>query len=198
MHTHTHTHIHTHTHSHTGGKGQRTAQITRKAKETTRTKRRRRSSRRRSSQQWPRSSRPFVSLILDMFFETGKTIQQKTTRKIWPRLQREDPFNSQLWLTSFIIGRRSQLWPERPVVLVSIYEYIYIYICMYIFMYKCIYIHIHKYIYICAFLYRRAAELKYSRLQIGWHTILRLFLKTFNSTPGVPGFSLDLQFVPSC
>ena len=28
----------------------------------------------------------------------------------------------------------------------------------------------------------------YSQLQIGWHSILRLFLKTFNFVPGVPGF----------
>jgi len=31
----------------------------------------------------------------------------------------------------------------------------------------------------------------YSQLQIEWHTILRLFLKTFDLVPDVPGFSLD-------
>ena len=36
----------------------------------------------------------------------------------------------------------------------------------------------------------------YSWLQIGWHSILRLFLKTFNLVPGVPGFSWDLWLVP--
>jgi len=30
-----------------------------------------------------------------------------------------------------------------------------------------------------------------SQLQIGWHSILRLFLKTFDWVPGVPGFSRD-------
>ena len=35
----------------------------------------------------------------------------------------------------------------------------------------------------------------YSQLQIGWHSILRLFLKTFNLVPDVPGFSWDLSFV---
>ena len=30
--------------------------------------------------------------------------------------------------------------------------------------------------------------LKYSQLQIGWHRIWRLFLKTFNLVPGEPGF----------
>jgi len=32
-----------------------------------------------------------------------------------------------------------------------------------------------------------------SQLKIKWHRILRLFLKTFNSVPGVPGFSMELQ-----
>jgi len=36
----------------------------------------------------------------------------------------------------------------------------------------------------------------YSRLQIGWQKILRLFLETFNLVPGVPGFSWDLSWVP--
>ena len=31
----------------------------------------------------------------------------------------------------------------------------------------------------------------YSQLQIGWHRILRLFLKTFNLVPGVPGFIIS-------
>ena len=35
----------------------------------------------------------------------------------------------------------------------------------------------------------------YSQLQIGWHSILRLFLKTFNLVPGVPGFSWDSSFI---
>ena len=39
------------------------------------------------------------------------------------------------------------------------------------------------------------SETRYSRLQIVWHRILRLFLKTFNSVPGVPGFSRDLSLV---
>jgi len=30
----------------------------------------------------------------------------------------------------------------------------------------------------------------YSPLHIGWHRILRIFLKTFNLVPGVPGFSI--------
>ena len=34
----------------------------------------------------------------------------------------------------------------------------------------------------------------YRQLQIGWHSILRLFLKTFNFVPGVPGFSLDFIY----
>jgi len=32
----------------------------------------------------------------------------------------------------------------------------------------------------------------YGQLQIGWHRIWRLFLKTFNLVPGVPKFSWDL------
>ena len=32
----------------------------------------------------------------------------------------------------------------------------------------------------------------YGQLHIGWHRILRLFLKTFSLVPGVPGFSWDL------
>ena len=35
----------------------------------------------------------------------------------------------------------------------------------------------------------------YSQLQIGWHSTVRLFLKTFNLVPGVPGFSWDLSFI---
>ena len=35
----------------------------------------------------------------------------------------------------------------------------------------------------------------YSQLQIRWHSILRLFLKTFNLVPGVPGFSWDSSFI---
>jgi len=37
----------------------------------------------------------------------------------------------------------------------------------------------------------------YSQLQIGWHRILRLFLKTFNLVPGIPGFLLNssLSFI---
>ena len=35
----------------------------------------------------------------------------------------------------------------------------------------------------------------YSQLQIGWHSILRLFRKTFNLVPGVPGFSWDSLFI---
>jgi len=35
----------------------------------------------------------------------------------------------------------------------------------------------------------------YSQLQIGWHRFLRLFLKTFNLVPGVPGFSWDSSFI---
>jgi len=35
----------------------------------------------------------------------------------------------------------------------------------------------------------------YSQLQIGWHIIWRLFLKTFNLVPGVAGFSWDLLFI---
>jgi len=31
----------------------------------------------------------------------------------------------------------------------------------------------------------------YSQLQIGWHSILRFFLKTFDLVPGVLGFSWD-------
>jgi len=38
-------------------------------------------------------------------------------------------------------------------------------------------------------------SLEYSQLQIVWHSILRLFLKTFNSVPGVPGFSWDSSFI---
>ena len=37
----------------------------------------------------------------------------------------------------------------------------------------------------------------YSRLQIGWNRILRLFLKTFNLVPRVPGFSWDLSLLPT-
>ena len=37
--------------------------------------------------------------------------------------------------------------------------------------------------------------LKYNQLQIGWHSILRLFLQTFNFVPGVPGFSWDSSFI---
>jgi len=36
----------------------------------------------------------------------------------------------------------------------------------------------------------------YSRLQIGWHRILKLFLKTFNLVPGVAGFPWDVSLVP--
>jgi len=39
--------------------------------------------------------------------------------------------------------------------------------------------------------------MSYSRLQIGLHRILRLFLKTSDLVPGVPGFSWDLSLVPS-
>jgi len=35
----------------------------------------------------------------------------------------------------------------------------------------------------------------YSQLQKGRHWILRLFLKTFNLVPGVPGFSWDVPFI---
>jgi len=35
---------------------------------------------------------------------------------------------------------------------------------------------------------------RYSQLQIGWHRIWRLFLKTFNLVPNVPGFSWDPSF----
>ena len=35
-----------------------------------------------------------------------------------------------------------------------------------------------------------------SRLQIGWHGILRLFLKPFNLVPGIPRFLWDLSWVP--
>jgi len=44
-------------------------------------------------------------------------------------------------------------------------------------------IHIHK------------SLLLYSHLQIGWHSILTLFLKTFNLVPGAPGFSWDLSLL---
>jgi len=36
----------------------------------------------------------------------------------------------------------------------------------------------------------------YSRLQIRWHRILRLFLKTLNLVPGVPEFSWSVSLVP--
>jgi len=36
---------------------------------------------------------------------------------------------------------------------------------------------------------------RFSQLQIGWHSILTLFLKTFNLVPGVPGFSWDSSFI---
>jgi len=36
----------------------------------------------------------------------------------------------------------------------------------------------------------------YNQLQIGWHRILRIFLKSFNLVPGVPRFSWDLSLVP--
>ena len=35
----------------------------------------------------------------------------------------------------------------------------------------------------------------YSQLQIGRHSILRLFLKTFKLVPGVPGFSWDVPSI---
>jgi len=35
----------------------------------------------------------------------------------------------------------------------------------------------------------------YSQLQIGWHRIWRLFLKTFNLVPGVPWLSWDSSFI---
>jgi len=35
----------------------------------------------------------------------------------------------------------------------------------------------------------------YSQMQIGWHSILRLFLKTFNLVPDVPGFSWDSSLI---
>jgi len=35
----------------------------------------------------------------------------------------------------------------------------------------------------------------YSQLQIGWHRILRLLLKTFDLVPGVPRFSWDWSFI---
>ena len=35
----------------------------------------------------------------------------------------------------------------------------------------------------------------HSQLQIGWHSILRLFPETFNLVPGVPEFSWDSSFI---
>ena len=55
---------------------------------------------------------------------------------------------------------------------------------MYTYIYLYIYIYIHIYISIHM----------YSRLQIGWHRILRIFLKTFNLVLGIPGFSSYLSF----
>jgi len=41
----------------------------------------------------------------------------------------------------------------------------------------------------------RIKTILYSRFQIWWPKILRLFLKTFNLVPGEPGFSLHLSLV---
>jgi len=51
--------------------------------------------------------------------------------------------------------------------------------------------------YVCVWKYTAYLHLlrpRYSQLQIGWHSISRLFLKTFNLVPGVPGFSMGPSY----
>ena len=61
------------------------------------------------------------------------------------------------------------------------------------------------YMYILIYVYRHVQRCSvntciysytYSRLQIGWHRILKGFLKTFNFVPDAPRFSWDLSLIP--
>ena len=57
-------------------------------------------------------------------------------------------------------------------------------------------LHIYVFIYICVYTYWTYIYI-YFQLPMGWHRILRLFLKTFNWVPGAPGFyPWDLQVLP--
>ena len=68
--------------------------------------------------------------------------------------------------------------------------YVYLYRRVYIIFIDsdlCMYVSTYWSIHMCMYLY--------SQLQIGWHSILRLFLKAFNLVPGVPGFSWDSSLI---
>jgi len=68
-------------------------------------------------------------------------------------------------------------------------------VCVFVRVCACVYACVHACVRVCdvfrhRVLYECSAQMSgmYSRLQIGWHRILRLFLKTFYLVPGVPGF----------
>jgi len=48
---------------------------------------------------------------------------------------------------------------------------------------------------ICRLFSAKETYNEYSQSLVGWHSILRLFLKTFNLVPCVPGFSWDSSII---